>query len=553
MTTDSLLIDLWLEAMRAEFSGEPRYAMDAGAIEQPRAPRPVAGEAKRPFAYDPTLDMVHEELTFVTEALGLDPAMLDADLVMYAADLWQQTDGAMEWGDVFSRAINDISDATRWEIVDATGKAEYEDVDYEWPYTSENPAAGSEAGAAAPDGGGPGRAGTAARESGQQRGGAGSNPEETPPALADMPREEAARFIDPEGDAAKAQIDALEHDARMAMAASAQDISASDGLGTMGREAYAKAHGNMWMFSLDELQQLKEAAKLSEAALLQGAIEKIGFVPSEKLARLLESDYFYHDRVVSMIEKEAEAAGMDIPAEADLVLNPKWDDPPLSNLPMSEDVAQMIEAHADGGDTDLHMLASHMGWALRDLKEQDIRAVLDGRGDPAAQAAMLKLRLGFETMQELGVPAARIPGEIAGAMVRNGVSPETAAELTDLTLQALRRASDGEGNVRPASEPMALGAPAIDPNIAARNRQEADIAAQQPLTGARKTGAAQDPNMPEGLFGGPMEPTLIDLGDGGPPKSMDDLLRDLDADAADNATIRGCMDPKPSPDLGAGE
>lgn len=88
---------------------------------------------------------------------------------------------------------------------------------------------------------------------------------------------------------------------------------------------------------------------------------------------------------------------------------------------------------------------------------------------------------------------------------------------------------------------------ALDPNIAARTRQEADIAAQQPLDGARKTGVAQDPTMPEGLFGGPVEPPLAIFNDvmfdtGGPvPETPRQALARLDDDDAALAAMRGCL------------
>ena len=315
--SDQLDTNVLLQAVDTELRGHAtRYPIGSRSYERTAQldetrPADVAPRGDNPYSNDAMLSDTYDDLRMVADSLGIDPAMIDQDMVFYAADLRHaDPELARDPHNLFSRAINDIADATRWEIVDATGKSEYEDLDYAWPHTSENPAPDGEAGAAAADGGGQGRAGAAAGEGGAQRGDAGGAGEPEPPALADMPREETARFIDPTGEAAKAQIDALEHDARMA---------------------------------------------------------------------------------------------------------------------------------ANGG--------------------------LD-----------------------------------------NGA--------------------------------------AVDPNIAAKTRQELDLAAQQRLDGSRKTGKAQDPVMPEGLFGGPIEATF-DLGDGGPPKTMADILKALDEDDAANATIRDCMVPRP--------
>jgi hypothetical protein len=242
---------------------------------------------------------------------------------------------------------------------------------------------------------------------------------------------EEARFADPVGEGAKAQADSLEHDLRM-------EIASSDGLGTVGREAYARAHGDLWLKPLDQLDHLFEEAKLSEAAQFGRAIELIGFAPSERLSRLLGSEHFNFDRVAALIEKEAAAAGLEIPAAAERIISPKWDDPPLTSLPMSEDIDKLQQAHAAAADNDEHMVASEIGWALRGIDAERIRAVLDGHGDLDAQAAMATVRLGFERLKELGVPSDKVPAAIAAAMERNGVNPATADELTRSILDTLR-------------------------------------------------------------------------------------------------------------------
>lgn len=81
---------------------------------------------------------------------------------------------------------------------------------------------------------------------------------------------------------------------------------------------------------------------------------------------------------------------------------------------------------------------------------------------------------------------------------------------------------------------------AIDPAVAERARQENQLRADQPLRGARKTGAAQDGAMPEGLFGGPEQPTFR-LSEEGEPQDLQSLLDDIDAEAADLKNITDCL------------
>jgi hypothetical protein len=115
----------------------------------------------------------------------------------------------------------------------------------------------------------------------------------------------------------------------------------------------------------------------------------------------------------------------------------------------------------------------------------------------------------------------------------------------------------------PAAEPAAAGEAAppptldlgeqVDPNLAAKQRQELDLAAQQPLRGGRKTGAAQEETLPEGLFGGKIEPELldqlsakghaIDLGDGKGLRPVEEIDAELEAEAKAIDTIESCLFP----------
>lgn len=83
---------------------------------------------------------------------------------------------------------------------------------------------------------------------------------------------------------------------------------------------------------------------------------------------------------------------------------------------------------------------------------------------------------------------------------------------------------------------------AIDPAIAERNRQLAQLGAEAPLRGGNKTGAEQDGTMGLGLFDAADQPGFR-LSEEGDERQVADLLRELDDDDAANAVLRGCMVP----------
>lgn len=96
-----------------------------------------------------------------------------------------------------------------------TGEVRYDLDDDDWPFSnSENsgadrPAGGDRTGS----GGEPGNPAPRASGGGDGSAVAGADG----PSLADLPREQAGAFIDPDGDAAKAQGESLAHDARAAL------------------------------------------------------------------------------------------------------------------------------------------------------------------------------------------------------------------------------------------------------------------------------------------------------------------------------------------------
>lgn len=85
------------------------------------------------------------------------------------------------------------------------------------------------------------------------------------------------------------------------------------------------------------------------------------------------------------------------------------------------------------------------------------------------------------------------------------------------------------------------GDAATDPNIAARQAQEAQLKADAPLRGENATGQAQDGTIGLGLFDAVDQKSLFDLGDGRGERSIADIRAEIDADKAAIATMRNCL------------
>lgn len=140
---------------------------------------------------------------------------LDTEFLTHAAKL-RMADPELTPEQAVIRAVNDYSTAAMMDALDESGDLRYEefygnDPEYrpeDFPREAGDP--------------GPAPDPRDAEESGSFADPAGSGEEAGRIPLEDLPREEAARFIDPDGEAAKAQSDALEHDARMAIEPPAQ-------------------------------------------------------------------------------------------------------------------------------------------------------------------------------------------------------------------------------------------------------------------------------------------------------------------------------------------
>lgn len=498
----------FIDAMVTELDGNPIYPEGSA-----KRPAPVesglSGDSEHEAALQAERDWIHGSLSDAAERMGMDPALIDDDLLNYAAALYFGSDGGAYWADVLSRAVNDYADATRWAAVDESGHAGYEELDYEWPHASENPEPGSEAGAAARDRGGPQGDGTDPTTGGAGRGDAGSDAEGAPPALADMPREETRRFLDPEGEAAKAQADDLEHEAIAAMDEAAQARALAEQIG-----------------KADVVKPERQATNFRDARAAVKAFQGKVLVNAKNGVRAVLSRSTL-DKMLSMKALDKSTSTADHLAA-------------LVNADHLFEAGHEFAVHADArGEPTLRAIRRFVTIMERKDGPVAVKITVKETADPEATNPLYTVEtISLENIgaKRSGGPGEEAPSQTGGIEWAPGNEPNAPHAGSDADI----------GN-----EPKLDNGQAVDPNVAAKARQENGLAAQQPLTGARKTGKAQDATMPEGLFGGPAEPTF-DLGDGSEPKSMADLLRELDDDDAANATIRDCMDPKPT-NPGAGE
>ncbi|WP_225205092.1 hypothetical protein [Novosphingobium huizhouense] len=487
--------------------GKKRYTREDAAQmgEAPPDPSAILAESDQGDAPSPVSLFARQQFEAIAEAWGMAPDLLDDELLSYAYDIAHTLPEFLHWDDALAKAINDIADATRWAAVDETGDIQYEDLDYEWPHTSENPAPGGEAGAAAGDSGRPARDGGNPTAGGQERANDGSAAE-GPPRLEDLPREETTRFLDPEGDSAARQADTLEHDARAAEAV-AEDIPVANADGEITpqwEQHLTNAEARAAVIEQSGRQALFHAtAGMWEPANPNG----LGMT-------------FWAENVMDAARYAGAGGGRRVVGKAGRIL--------VEAAPAS---AKLLDITTQEG---LAVLAS-----LPEKGRISKIIVQDAKRDLTIGGANATNSLWSFTKRITGSDAEGIRRHIVDELRSRGYEGIRFQDDTHTTIAVF----DGspEGGSRGAS--LDNGA-AVDPNLQAKARQENDLAAQQPLSGARKTGKAQDPTLPEGLFGGPIEPTF-DLGDGSPPKSMKDLLADIDRDTADNATIENCMIPGP--------
>lgn len=459
---------------------------------------------------------------------GMEPHEIDEEFLDHAASM--MIDHSIEPKEAFMRAVNDFMDQARHEAMDEKDIPDYRNADYEWPdhprsdgenlpneedFSRYRPVTSDEA------------AGGSGAETGRDNRGEGSSGPIDPSAYTE--------YDDPAGDRIAKAADSAWHDIEVEHM---EPLSAT----AAAKDLYNQRYGQLWQMPAEELEKLRDAAKKVEADGLQKAIDLIGLTGADDLRARLETGTFDWEKIANQIEKRAEKQGLEITDEVDAILNPKWTDAGSGDLPMSEDVSAVLNAHYNMADDDEHMLAAEIGWALRKLDADKMREVLAGHASPDTQAQMATLRLGAERMKELGVASVDIPKRVVAAMVKNGVRESDAIELTRNGFEDMRAASEPKVAGPAPAAPTALAQPValenhIDPAIAERDKQRAQLAAEAPL---RKAAVAQEGTMGLGLFDATDQP-VFDLSQGDAAAQIAAIKSALDADQAALDQINSCL------------
>lgn len=209
------MVDEVLQFIEQRISAKkPMFTMeDMARAQTPSGPEegtyPIGWGGKRLIEGEELIYYMDRIEEAAVNAFGFRHGELDPEFLEYAAQARQQADDFPDAEEAFVRAVNDYATAALMDSVDETGDLRYEAAYGDDPeYRSED--FGLEAGDPGPA---PDTADPWPGESGPWY--AGDDPAAGQIPLEDLPREEIARFLDPDGEAAARQSDALEHDARM--------------------------------------------------------------------------------------------------------------------------------------------------------------------------------------------------------------------------------------------------------------------------------------------------------------------------------------------------
>lgn len=201
-------------------SGQPRYTLEdqARMAQDPASPEynGPPPDGLGPNSPEEAVRAASWDILMVgRERFGLTSDDLTDDFLDHAARLHIAEGADADPAQALVRLVNDYADRVQWDAFDELGGDRYGDIDYDWSY---DPLAEREAGAAEGDRGGPGPVSgdTGTRGNGGPAAGEGG-PRPDPPPLAELPEAALTEFLDPAGPAAKAQLDSLEHDAKAEM------------------------------------------------------------------------------------------------------------------------------------------------------------------------------------------------------------------------------------------------------------------------------------------------------------------------------------------------
>jgi hypothetical protein len=289
-------------------------------------------------------------------------------------------------------------------------------------------------------------------------------------------------------------------------------------------------------YSKDDVQEIFDTAIHNLQQEGYGAMRHVGGLKTGREPHNVKIYFKAHDQLrLTPVEKAREipAAGEAAPKEA---AKPPAEPPPAeAPAAPAPTIISRETLGIDKGDFNVH------GNELARRVSDQVQAALE-RGD----------RVIYHVEKGKDVPIVRV--ENGRMLDEKGQSWGTAPLLMPSPDKEHIRIEPAEAMAKePAPGGLDLGEK-VDPNLAAKQRQELDLAAQQPLRGGRKTGAAQEETLPEGLFGGKIEPELldqlsakglaIDMGDGKGVRPIEEIHAELEDDAKAIDTIESCLVPK---------
>lgn len=244
--------------------GQPRYTV---ADQTTMEPAPGADWRTEVDAME--LAMSEIELAAIN-GFEIMPRELDSEFLSYAAKLRQQNPD-LTAEQAFVSAVNDYANASAMDALDEAGDLRYEefygnDPEYrpeDFPREAGDP--------------GPAPDARYSSEDGRFTDPTGVGQEAAGIPLEDLPREEAGRFLDPDGDAAARQIDALEHDARMAVDPAIAERQRQEAAMKAQAPMRAKAEqdGTMGLGLFDQADQTKFDLGDGEPADLTGVVKRL--------------------------------------------------------------------------------------------------------------------------------------------------------------------------------------------------------------------------------------------------------------------------------------
>lgn len=560
-------------AIAEELQGKPVRSVDYDRAAQPAERGPAPGGEEWEWLRGDTETLLRDELGLDGE---LDAEMLDE---LVSARLAAFEDGLTDETEALYYALNLMAERNQADAFARNPEVDYDPIDYEPAFvrsaaeiedlpTAED-LAGRYAGPADPQAGGV-RGGPDGEAGGSQAG----------QALAELAPEARSPYLDPDGDAAKAQAESLAHDAR----------------------AMAEA-----MQRLEEVLPYGKESVVEVAApggkLRRGRWSKVKRIVLEELSRLGRYDEFY-DAVMAMPNAWARFGEVEVragqPEALDLARGMDWE--AAQDFVLARDPDRLGDKALRPTDAGFYPEAKPSPATLTTEADEDamfaaLRALPDDEATEDLLAAT-RSRLWQETEEAGGSldevigrfdaarerweeqftetrateKAERLAGEKAErAALAEGIASRIAAGGRAIVPVASGRApsleNDWQVRVRGGSLEYRMNgnkdewlgvtpdqlnslasqlgvradaAPAldrgaeVDPAIAERQRQEAALGAEAPL----RTLAPQESTLGLGLFGAADGVRLDAEGEARP---IADLLDEFDAEAAELKTIRDCL------------